>query len=77
MSYHPALAPLRKLVAISKLSRRIARDREEMKGKLGLGHFEGRNWRRFHYHATLSGAGYGFLILKRSLFPALGNLRLR
>jgi hypothetical protein len=29
---------------------------------LGLGHFEGRNWRGFHHHATLCIAAYGFLV---------------
>ena len=31
----------------------IERDYEELKQELGLGHFEGRNWRGFHHHATL------------------------
>jgi len=37
----------RKLVAIAKLRWRIERDYEELKQELGLGHFEGRNWRGF------------------------------
>ena len=60
---------LRKLVAIAKLRWRIERDYEELKQELGLGHFEGRNWRGFHHHATLSIAAYGFLVLERCLFP--------
>jgi SRSO17 transposase len=52
---------LRKLVAIAKLRWRIERDYEELKQELGLGHFEGRNWRGFHHHATLSIAAYSFL----------------
>ncbi len=44
---------------------RIERDYEELKQELGLGHFEGRNWRRFHHHASLCVAAYGFLILER------------
>ncbi len=43
----------------------IERDYEELKQELGLGHFEGRNWRGFHHHATLCIAAYGFLILER------------
>ena len=61
--------PLRKLVAIAKLRWRIERDYEELKQELGLGHFEGRNWRGFHHHATLSIAAYGFLVRERCLFP--------
>jgi SRSO17 transposase len=64
---------LRKLVAITKLRWRIERDYEELKQELGLGHFEGRNWRGFHHHATLSIAAYGFLVLERCLFPPSAN----
>jgi SRSO17 transposase len=70
-----AAIPLRKLVAIAKLRWRIERDYEELKQELGLGHFEGRNWRGFHHHATLSIAAYGFLVLERCLFPPSGNSR--
>jgi SRSO17 transposase len=75
MSNLPASIALRKLVAIAKLRWRIERDYEELKQELGLGHFEGRNWRGFHHHATLSIAAYGFLVLERCLFPPSGNLR--
>jgi SRSO17 transposase len=43
----------------------IERDYEELKQELGLGHYEGRNWRGFHHHASLCIAAYGFLILER------------
>lgn len=43
----------------------IERDYEELKQELGLGHFEGRNWRGFHHHASLCIAAYGFLMLER------------
>src|ERR1017187_10399998 len=45
------------------------------KQELGLGHFEGRNWRGFHHHATLSIAAYGFLVLERCLFSPSGESR--
>ena len=66
---------LRKLVATAKLRWRIERDYEELKQELGLGHFEGRNWRGFHHHATLSIAAYGFLVLERCRFPPSGDSR--
>lgn len=69
LSNLPASLSLRKLVAIAKLRWRIERDYEELKQELGLGHFEGRNWRGFHHHATLSIAAYGFLVRERCLFP--------
>jgi SRSO17 transposase len=75
LSNLPAAISLRKLVDIAKLRWRIERDYEELKQELGLGHFEGRNWRGFHHHATLSIAAYGFLVLERCLFPPSGNSR--
>ncbi len=75
LSNLPASIPLRKLVAIAKLRWRIERDYEELKQELGLGHFEGRNWRGFHHHATLSIAAYGFLVMERCLFPPSANAR--
>ena len=44
---------------------RIERDDQELKQELGLGHYEGRNWRGFHHHASLCIAAYGFLMLER------------
>jgi len=73
LSNLPATITLRKLVSTAKLRWRIERDYEELKQELGLGHFEGRNWRGFHHHATLSIAAYGFLALERCLFPPSGN----
>ena len=43
----------------------IERDYQELKQELGLGHYEGRNWRGFHHHASLCIAAYGFLMLER------------
>lgn len=65
------LAPTSKLKALIKMAKHrwiIERDYEELKQELGLGHFEGRNWRGFHHHATLCIAAYGFLIAERNRF---------
>ena len=43
----------------------IERDYQALKQELGLGHYEGRNWRGFHHHASLCIAAYGFLIVER------------
>jgi hypothetical protein len=48
-----------------KLRWRIERDYQGLKQELGLGHYEGRNWRGFHHHASLCIAAYGFLMLER------------
>ncbi len=71
----PADTPIAELVANAKRRWRIERDYQELKGEIGLGHYEGRGWRGFHHHATLCIAAYGFLIAERSAFPpsAAGN----
>jgi SRSO17 transposase len=68
LSNLPVSIGVRKLVATAKLRWRIERDYEELKQELGLGHFEGRNWRGFHHHAGLCIAAYGFLVVERCLF---------
>jgi SRSO17 transposase len=78
LSNLPASIRVRKLVATAKLRWRIERDYEELKQELGLGHFEGRNWRGFHHHASLCIAAYGFLVVERCLFsPAPDSPPLR
>ena len=59
---------LKALVKMAKHRWIIERDYEELKQELGLGHFEGRNWRGFHHHATLCIAAYGFLVAERNRF---------
>jgi SRSO17 transposase len=53
------------LVAVVKMRWRIERDYLELKQEVGLSHYEGRNWRGFHHHASLCIAAYGFLMLER------------
>jgi len=74
------LPPTTKLKALVKMAKHrwvIERDYQELKQELGLGHFEGRNWRGFHHHATLCIAAYGFLVAERNRFSPsarVGNL---
>jgi len=58
----PASTPIEELVRMAKLRWRIERDYQVLKGHLGLDHFEGRTWRGFHRHASLSIAAYAFLL---------------
>ena len=79
LSTLPEKTSLKSLVKIAKHRWIIERDYEELKQELGLGHYEGRNWRGFHHHATLCIAAYGFLISERNRFPPsarIGNLEL-
>jgi len=79
------LPPSTKLKALVKMAKHrwiIERDYQELKQELGLGHFEGRNWRGFHHHATLCIAAYGFLVAERNRFspvpePAILNSQAR
>ena len=52
-------------MASVKMRWRIERDYLELKQEVGLGHYEGRNWRGFHHHASLCIAAYAFLMLER------------
>ena len=61
-----------RLVDYAKLRWRIEHDYLELKQEVGLGDFEGRGWRGFHHHATISIAVYGFLISERGAFPPSG-----
>jgi len=65
----PRRTSLKRLVRVAKARWWIERDYQELKQELGLGHYEGRNWRGFHHHASLCIAAYGFLIAERCLFP--------
>ena len=67
LAFHLAWdTPLATHADCGKPRRRIERDYEELKGELGLSHYEGRGWRGFHHHATLCIAAYGFLISERA-----------
>jgi SRSO17 transposase len=65
LSTLPEGAALNDLVQAAHLFWRIERDYQHLKQELGLGHYEGRAWRGFHHHASLSIAAYGFLMVQR------------
>jgi SRSO17 transposase len=68
----PADIAFERLVELAKLRWRIERDYQDLKQEVGLDHFEGRSWRGFHHHASLSIAAYGFLISERETIPPSG-----
>lgn len=65
LSNLPADTPINDLVAAAHMRWRIERDYQDLKQELGLGHYEGRGWRGFHHHASLTIAAYGFLVAER------------
>ena len=65
LSTLPADTPLIDLVAKAHMRWRIERDYQDLKQELGLDHYEGRGWRGFHHHASLTIAAYGFLVSQR------------
>jgi SRSO17 transposase len=74
LSTLPEDISFRRLVDYTKLRWRIEHDYRDLKQEAGLGDFEGRGWRGFHHHATLSIAVYGFLLSERGAFPPSATL---
>lgn len=69
--------PFKKLVSAVKMRWRIERDYRKLKQEVGLGHYEGRNWRGFHHHASLCIAAYGFLMLEQPSGAKKNSARLK
>jgi SRSO17 transposase len=69
LSNLPETTPLVELVRLGKLRWRIEQDYRELKGALGLDHFEGRSWPGWHHHVTLVSVAHGFLTLERLRRP--------
>lgn len=65
LSTLPASISLNDLVSAAYQRWRIERDYQDLKQDFGLGHYEGRGWRGFHHHASLSIAAYAFLMAER------------
>jgi len=66
LSSVPESASIDDLVRLVKIRWRIERDFQELKGELGLDHYEGRGWRGFHHHGVLCIAAYAFLAAERA-----------
>ena len=54
-----------------RLRWRVEQDYRELKGALGLDHFEGRSFPGWHHHVTLVSVAHGFLTLERLRSPNL------
>lgn len=62
----PTGTRISKIVNLAQMRWRIERDYEELKGELGLDHYEGRGWLGFHHHGALCIAAYAFLVAERA-----------
>jgi SRSO17 transposase len=67
----PEATPLVELVRLARLRWRVEQDYRELKGALGLDHFEGRSFGGWHHHVTLVSVAHGFLTLERLRSPNL------
>jgi len=72
LSTMPTTTSLKQLVRTFKGRWRIERSYEDLKGELGLDHYEGRSFIGWHHHVTVVLACYAFLIAEhaRSFPPA-------
>lgn len=71
LSNLPATTSIKRLVYLAKLRWRVERDYQEMKGEVGLDHYEGRTWRGWHHHTALVAVAHAFLTLQRVLSPPI------
>jgi SRSO17 transposase len=62
----PADAEPEQLARLARLRWMIELDYKQLKGHLGLDHYEGRSWLGFHHHCTLVTAAHGFLTEERA-----------
>jgi SRSO17 transposase len=61
LTNHPAEAPLETLAALIKARWVCEQAHQQLKGELGLDHFEGRSWLGLHHHALLCLIAFAFL----------------
>jgi SRSO17 transposase len=62
----PADTEPEQLARLARLRWMIELDYKQLKGELGLDHYEGRSYLGFHHHCTLVTAAHGFLTLERA-----------
>ena len=61
----PADTPPERLARLARMRWKIELDYKQLKGELGLDHYEGRSYLGWHHHAALVTAAHGFLTLER------------
>jgi SRSO17 transposase len=65
LSNLPASTEPEQLARLARLRWMIELDYKQLKGELGLDHYEGRSYLGFHHHCSLVTAAHGFLTLER------------
>jgi len=61
----PADTAPERLARLARLRWKIELDYKQLKGQLGLDHYEGRSWLGWYHHTALVTAAHGFLTLER------------
>jgi SRSO17 transposase len=61
----PIDTPPERMARLARLRWKIELDYKQLKGELGLDHYEGRSWLGWHHHTALVTAAHGFLTLER------------
>ncbi len=61
----PADTPREYMATLARLRWKIELDYRQLKGELGLDHYEGRSYLGWHHHTALVSAAHGFLTLER------------
>jgi SRSO17 transposase len=61
----PADTPLEHLARLARMRWKIELDYRQLKGELGLDHYEGRSWLGWYHHTAMVTAAHGFLTLER------------
>jgi SRSO17 transposase len=65
----PASTKPGRLARLARLRWKIELDYRQLKGQLGLDHYEGRSWLGWYHHTALVTAAHGFLTLERLCPP--------
>jgi SRSO17 transposase len=65
LSNLPAVTEPERLARLARLRWKIELDYKQLKGELGLDHYEGRSWLGWYHHTALVTAAHGFLTLER------------
>jgi SRSO17 transposase len=61
----PADTTPERLARLARLRWKIELDYKQLKGELGLDHYEGRSWLGWYHHTALVTAAHGFMTLER------------